>query len=335
MTQSSASGSRARRSRPEDDLRGLVHLLRKELEWAARAGIEITAPKPVSEAVVESEPDGPALSVEAGRPAPPQEESAESSDEASEDEPPPAFAPDSDEESIEPEISPVSPVEARVRSAAADRPWEQYIGQEGEAPPATGSGRDSLALAEASTLPEVRSILGDCTRCKLHQAGRRQIVFGVGNPNAQLMFIGEGPGRQEDQQGEPFVGDAGQLLTRIIENGMKLRRSDVYIANIIKCRPPNNRDPESDEVEACEKFLKAQVRLVNPQVIIALGKYAAQTLLRSKTPISRLRGRWQSYEGIDLMPTFHPAYLLRNPEGKRPVWEDVQQVMKRLEGGSR
>ena len=144
------------------------------------------------------------------------------------------------------------------------------------------------------------------------------------------MFIGEGPGRQEDLAGEPFVGDAGQLLTRIIERGMGLKRADVYIANIVKCRPPRNRDPEPDEVEACEPFLRAQIRQVQPRVIIALGKYAAQTLLRTKTPISRLRGRWAAYEGIDLMPTYHPAYLLRNPAEKRPVWEDVQAVMRRL-----
>jgi DNA polymerase len=155
-------------------------------------------------------------------------------------------------------------------------------------------------------------------------------VFGVGNPDAELMFVGEGPGRQEDLQGEPFVGEAGALLTRIIENGLKVRRSDVYIANIVKCRPPGNRDPEPDEVEACEPFLRAQIQQVKPRVLVALGKYAAQTLLRTQTPIGRLRGRWHTYEGIDLMPTFHPAYLLRNEQGKRPVWEDMQAVMRKL-----
>jgi DNA polymerase len=144
------------------------------------------------------------------------------------------------------------------------------------------------------------------------------------------MFVGEGPGRQEDLQGEPFVGEAGALLTRIIENGLKVRRSDVYIANIVKCRPPGNRDPEPDEVEACEPFLRAQIQQVKPRVLVALGKYAAQTLLRTQTPIGRLRGRWHTYEGIDLMPTFHPAYLLRNEQGKRPVWEDMQAVMRKL-----
>ena len=144
------------------------------------------------------------------------------------------------------------------------------------------------------------------------------------------MFVGEGPGGDEDRIGEPFVGAAGQLLTRIIEGGMGLRRADVYIANIVKCRPPRNRNPEPDEVESCEPFLKAQIRVIRPRVLIALGKYAAQTLLRDSTPITRLRGRWREYEGIPLMPTFHPAYLLRNPAEKRPVWEDIQSVLKFL-----
>ncbi len=173
-------------------------------------------------------------------------------------------------------------------------------------------------------------MLGACTRCKLHGQGRRQIVFGVGNPRADIMFVGEGPGAEEDRRGEPFVGKAGQLLTRIIEGGMGLKRDDVYIANIVKCRPPQNRDPEPDEVESCEPFLKAQIRVVQPNVIIALGRYAAQTLLRDSTAITRMRGRWREYEGIPLMPTYHPAYLLRNPAEKRPVWADIQGVMKRL-----
>lgn len=188
------------------------------------------------------------------------------------------------------------------------------------------------ALRHAQSLGEVRNILGDCQRCKLHGLGRKQIVFGVGNPSADLMFVGEGPGRQEDQQGEPFVGDAGQLLTRIIERGMGLQRDEVYIANIVKCRPPKNRDPSPDEVASCEPFLRAQIQQIKPRIIVALGKYAAQTLLRSNTPISRLRGHWSTYEGIELMPTYHPAYLLRNPQEKRPVWEDVQAVMRKLNG---
>ena len=172
--------------------------------------------------------------------------------------------------------------------------------------------------------------MGPCVRCKLHRLGRKKIVFGVGPPTADVMFVGEGPGGDEDRIGEPFVGAAGQLLTRIIEAGMGMPRSDVYIANIVKCRPPRNRNPEPDEVETCERFLKAQIRVIRPRVLVALGKYAAQTLLRESTPITRLRGRWREYEGIALMPTFHPAYLLRNPAEKRPVWEDIQSVLKFL-----
>ncbi len=172
----------------------------------------------------------------------------------------------------------------------------------------------------------IRAELGECTRCKLH-GGRTRLVFGVGNPSARLMFVGEGPGGDEDLQGEPFVGRAGQLLTKMIE-AMGFARSEVYIANVVKCRPPNNRDPEPDEIEACEPFLKAQIRAIQPQVIVALGRFAVQTLLRDTTPISRQRGRWREYEGVRLMPTFHPAYLLRNPAEKKPAWDDLQLVMK-------
>ncbi len=174
----------------------------------------------------------------------------------------------------------------------------------------------------------IRQELGDCTRCKL-AAGRHRLVFGVGNPAAELVFVGEGPGEDEDRQGEPFVGRAGQLLTRMIE-AMGYARGDVYIANVVKCRPPGNRNPEPDEIEACEPFLRAQLAAIRPRVIVALGKFAAQTLLRESTPISRLRGRWTAYEGVKLMPTFHPAYLLRSPEEKKKAWEDLQLVMKEL-----
>ena len=174
----------------------------------------------------------------------------------------------------------------------------------------------------------VREELGECTRCKL-APGRTNLVFGVGNPEAELMFVGEGPGADEDAQGEPFVGRAGQLLTKMIE-AMGYRRSEVYIANVVKCRPPGNRNPEPDEMDACEPFLRAQIRAVAPRAIVALGKIAAQTLLRDTTPISRLRGRWATYEGTRLMPTFHPAYLLRSPEEKKKAWEDLQLVMREL-----
>lgn len=185
------------------------------------------------------------------------------------------------------------------------------------------------AVAGAGSLAALRDAIGDCQRCKL-APHRTNLVFGVGNPRARLVFVGEGPGGDEDAQGEPFVGRAGQLLTEIITKGMRLRRADVYIANVIKCRPPGNRNPEPDEVESCEPFLIRQLELIAPEVVVALGKFAAQTLLRSKTPITQLRGRWFDYRGIKLMPTFHPAYLLRNPAEKRVVWQDIQQVMQVL-----
>jgi DNA polymerase len=172
----------------------------------------------------------------------------------------------------------------------------------------------------------IRRDLGDCRRCKL-AGGRTNLVFGVGDPRAELMFVGEGPGGDEDLQGEPFVGRAGQLLTRMIE-AMGFRRSEVYIANVVKCRPPGNRDPEPDEIDACEPFLRRQIAAIRPKVVVALGRFAVQTLLRDPTPISRQRGRWREYEGVRLMPTFHPAYLLRNPAEKKAAWEDLKLVMK-------
>jgi uracil-DNA glycosylase len=181
----------------------------------------------------------------------------------------------------------------------------------------------------AEALVAIREDIGDCTRCKLHTLGRTQVVFGVGNPEADLMFVGEAPGADEDEQGIPFIGRAGQLLTKIIE-AIDLKRDDVYIANIIKCRPPQNRNPEPDEVASCEPFLFRQIDVVKPRVIVALGKYAAQTLLRSEAPISRLRGQVFDYRGAKLIPTFHPAYLLRNPSSKREVWEDMKLVRKLL-----
>lgn len=183
-------------------------------------------------------------------------------------------------------------------------------------------------LLPHASLPELESVAKQCTACRLHQ-GRTHVVFGVGNPKAELMFVGEAPGRDEDLQGEPFVGRAGQLLTRIIE-AMGLKRPDVYIANVIKCRPPNNRNPQEDEIARCEPYLIRQVELIKPRVIVALGTYAAQTLLKTNLPISQLRGRFHSYHGSKLMPTFHPAFLLRNPERKRDVWEDMQIVQREI-----
>jgi uracil-DNA glycosylase family 4 len=181
----------------------------------------------------------------------------------------------------------------------------------------------------ADALIAARTDIGDCVRCKLHGMGRRQIVFGVGNPAADLMFVGEAPGADEDIQGIPFVGRAGQLLTKIIE-AIGLKRDDVYIANVIKCRPPGNRNPEPDEVETCEPFLFRQIDIIQPRVIVALGTFAARTLRRTLDPISRLRGRSYDYRGAKLIPTFHPAYLLRNPASKREVWEDMKVVRKLL-----
>jgi uracil-DNA glycosylase len=175
------------------------------------------------------------------------------------------------------------------------------------------------------SLPSIREDIGDCVRCKLCSLGRKQIVFGVGNPHARLMFVGEAPGRDEDIQGIPFVGRAGQKLTQIIE-AIGLKREDVYIANVIKCRPPENRNPEPDEVEQCEPFLFRQVDTIKPKVIVALGTFAAKSLLKSTDSISRLRGRVYEYRGAKLVPTFHPAFLLRNPSCRREVWEDMKKV---------
>jgi DNA polymerase len=210
----------------------------------------------------------------------------------------------------------------RAISEAADarRPGDASSPGSGYSTSGKGCGSEALLA--------IRRDLGECARCKL-AGGRTHLVFGVGNPRAELMFVGEGPGADEDRQGEPFVGKAGQLLTKMIE-AMGFRREDVYIANVVKCRPPGNRNPEPDEIAACEPFLRAQITAISPKVIVALGKFAAQTLMRDPTPITKLRGRWSSYGGVKLMPTFHPAYLLRSPEEKKRAWEDLQLVMKEL-----
>ena len=179
-------------------------------------------------------------------------------------------------------------------------------------------------------LRAVRDALGDCRRCKLH-TGRMNIVFGMGNPAAELVFIGEAPGFHEDKKGEPFVGKAGHLLDKMIV-AMGLSRDEVYILNIIKCRPPGNRDPEPDEMAACEPFLVRQLEALRPKIIVTLGRFATQAILREDNGISALRGKWRSYQGVPVMPTFHPAFLLRNPAAKRPCWNDLQTVMKALRG---
>ena len=202
---------------------------------------------------------------------------------------------------------------------------------------ATGNDNDkAIAVASesgiadpASILRLIREDLGDCTRCRLHKQGRKQIVFGVGNPNADLMFIGEAPGADEDIQGEPFVGRAGQLLNNMIK-AMGLRREDVYIANIIKCRPPGNRTPERDECDTCSPFLMRQIEAIKPRAIVALGAVAAKTLLAVNASMSELRGRWYDFRGTKLAVTYHPAFLLRDPRQKKEAWKDLQMVMKEL-----
>ena len=217
--------------------------------------------------------------------------------------------------------------DARWRQRGATAPTHQSTHP--DAPDAP----NALLSPAAIRLNEIRADIGDCTRCKLH-SGRTHIVYGVGNPEATLMFVGEGPGADEDVQGEPFVGRAGQLLTQIIK-AMGFAREEVYIANVVKCRPPGNRNPEPDEIAQCEPFLHAQIAAIRPRVIVALGKFAAQTLLATDTPISRLRGQFHSLRDVDVMPTFHPSYLLRNPAAKREVWEDMKMVIARLKDEGR
>jgi DNA polymerase len=215
----------------------------------------------------------------------------------------------------------------RKRRAESETPFDSP----GASGVAAGPG---LAQDHDDSLDLIRSEIGpDCRRCKLCTLGRSQIVFGVGHPRARLMFVGEAPGEEEDKRGEPFVGRAGQLLTKIIE-AIGLSREQVYIANVIKCRPPGNRNPEADEVESCEPFLFRQIDVIKPLVIVPLGKFATQSLLRTTDPITRLRGRQFEYRGAALIPTFHPAYLLRNPSAKREVWEDMKKVRGILHAGS-
>jgi DNA polymerase len=193
------------------------------------------------------------------------------------------------------------------------------------------TGEEQVSGGDASvqeSVEHVRRELGECLRCALG-AARTRLVFGTGNPRARVLFVGEAPGTEEDLTGEPFVGEAGQLLGKIIQ-AMGFSRGEVYICNVLKCRPPENRDPLPEEIEACRPFLLRQVKSVGPEVIVALGTFASQTLLRTREPISRLRGRFHDYHGIPLMPTFHPAYLLRNPAMKREVWDDMKAVMRML-----
>jgi DNA polymerase len=221
--------------------------------------------------------------------------------------------------------------ELGVNGVSRDPVWRQRAGDAPAAPAAPDAGADPPG-EPAEALASLRAHIGDCTRCKLHGLGRSQVVFGVGSPTADLMFVGEAPGADEDRLGEPFVGRAGQLLTKIIE-AIGLARGDVYIANVIKCRPPGNRNPEPDEVATCQPFLFQQIDTIRPKVIVALGTFAAHALLGTDTPISRLRGRVHEYRnGSKLIPTFHPAFLLRSPDRKRDVWEDMKKVRAILAG---
>jgi len=235
-----------------------------------------------------------------------------------------------------PTAAPAPPAPAQLAAAPPPRP---------AAPPQPSVAADGLlhddtprfvppAGDRAAQLQALRCFIGDCQRCPALVRNRTTIVFGCGNPHAGIMFVGEAPGADEDVQGLPFVGRAGQLLTNIIEKGMHLRRDDVYIANILKCRPPNNREPQPHEVANCTPFLHEQLAIVKPRVIVALGTYAAHYLTGSATPISKLRGTFHQYRGIPVMPTFHPAYLLRNysPENRRMVWDDMKKVLEYVRG---
>lgn len=213
--------------------------------------------------------------------------------------------------------------------ATATRAAPEPAGTPEASAPATPEPGTAVARGgERASLEDVRADLGDCRRCPLHE-GRTHIVFGDGDPDADLMFIGEGPGEQEDRQGLPFVGRAGELLTQMIEKGLEIPRSSVYICNIVKCRPPQNRTPLPTEVDACRPFLDGQIDAVRPKVIVALGKPAASLLLGRDVAITRVRGSWHSYRGIPLMPTLHPAYVLRQytPENRRAVWQDLKQAL--------
>lgn len=222
-------------------------------------------------------------------------------------------------ESLEPPVERPAAASA-VASSAAAPPALPIVGG--------ASLFESVERIDGDSLSRIREDIGDCKRCKLHK-GRTKIVFGVGNPKAELMFVGEGPGRDEDMQGEPFVGRAGKLLTQMIE-AMGLKREDVYIANVVKCRPPENRLPEKDEITTCSPFLVRQIEVIKPKVICSLGSCSAQTLLQTTQGISKFRGEWLDFRGTKLMATYHPAYLLRNPGAKGEVWKDLQKIMAEL-----
>ncbi|HEY0840062.1 MAG TPA: uracil-DNA glycosylase [Vulgatibacter sp.] len=289
---------------PTSELGRIAAELARHVRWAQEKGeTEVPLPAPHAAAPVAPRPSRPNEAPSAAAVA--------SAAPVQHPRPPPAAAP-----SPAPFASAPSALHAPSSPAAA---------------PSFGSSASPLHASRETaprTLQQIRDDLGDCRRCGLC-AGRRNIVFGDGSPSAELVFVGEGPGEEEDRQGLPFVGAAGHLLDKMIE-AMGYRRDEVYVCNVVKCRPPGNRNPLPEEVAACEPFLRAQLAAIRPKAIVALGKFAAQALLRDETPITRLRGTWREYEGIPLMPTFHPAYLLRAPAEKRKAWDDLQQVMARL-----
>ena len=226
----------------------------------------------------------------------------------------------------------INEIRDTLASARSQFEYLSDLGLESQKRVSSAVGKEPQSIethaALEETLDTIRTDLGDCRRCGL-AASRTELVYGVGNPNARLVLVGEAPGREEDAKGEPFVGEAGRLLDKILL-AMGMQREEVYICNVLKCRPPNNRDPQPEEVATCEAFLIRQVAAIRPQVIVGLGRFAVHCLLKTRAPISRLRGEWQNYQGIPMMPTYHPAYLLRNPDGKRDVWEDMKEVLRRL-----
>jgi uracil-DNA glycosylase family 4 len=238
---------------------------------------------------------------------------------------------------VHPLQSSAMPIDPRLRTALAERIrfynelgiYDFYRRAETYSEKPMPAQTIAIDDTPQTALRLIREDIGDCTRCRLHKQGRKQIVFGVGNPEADLMFIGEAPGADEDEQGEPFVGRAGQLLNNMIK-AMGLRREDIYIANIIKCRPPGNRTPERDECETCSPFLMRQIEAIKPKVLVALGAVAARTLLAINAPMSELRGHWYDFRGTKLAVTYHPAFLLRDPRQKKETWKDLQMVMKEL-----
>lgn len=288
---------------PRTELASLVRALGVKLRWQQAHGVEqVPAGKYSGKAAPTQRPAQPRPEpAPRGRPRPERQGPA------------PAGAPPSVQR--QPAPTPARKGSAEAPSAASPQA------------PLPDGALDGLSREEA--LAKVRAHLGDCKRCRLARE-RTKIVFGVGSPQAPVIFIGEAPGREEDRSGEPFVGAAGQLLTRMIL-AMGLTREEIYICNVIKCRPPHNRDPAPDEIGACEAFLRLQIDAIKPGIIVALGAHAARTLLRTDQGITKLRGRWTTYHGVPLMPSFHPAYLLRNPAGKRGAWSDLQQVMARMD----